>query len=32
MATSYDLSYNQRVPPQTQINSFYEPSVKETAR
>lgn len=32
MATSYDLSYNQHVPPQTQINSFYEPDVKNTAR
>lgn len=32
MATSYDLSYNQRIPPQTQVNSFYEPDVKNTAR
>ena len=30
MATSYDLSYNQRVKPQTQIDSFYEPGFSQT--
>lgn len=25
LATTYDLSFNQKVPPQTQVNSFYEP-------
>lgn len=32
MATTYDLSYNQRVMPQTQVNSFYNADPNETAK
>jgi hypothetical protein len=32
LATSYDLSYNQKVKPQTQVNSFYEPGLSQTTQ
>ena len=32
LATSYDLSYNQKVKPQTQIDSFYEPGLTQTGK
>ena len=32
MTTAYDLSYNQRIPPQTQINSFYNPDANASAK
>jgi hypothetical protein len=32
IATTYDLSFNQKVKPQTQINSFYEPDLSQTAK
>ncbi len=32
LATSYDLSFNQKVKPQTQVNSFYEPGLTQTGK
>ena len=32
LATAYDLSYNQQVMPQTQVNSFYNPDPTQTAK
>jgi hypothetical protein len=32
LTTTYDLSFNQQVPPQTQVNSFYEPDNNKSAR
>lgn len=32
LATSYNLSFNQKVKPQTQINSFYEPGLTQTGK
>jgi len=30
--TTYDLSYNQSIKPQTQINSFFKPDLTKTAK
>lgn len=32
LATSYDLSFNQKVKPQTQVDSFYEPGLTSTGK
>ena len=32
MATTYDLSFNQKVMPQTQINSFYDVDPNQSAK
>lgn len=32
LGTSYDLSYNQKVKPQVQVNSFYEPGLSQTTQ
>jgi hypothetical protein len=32
LATTYDLSYNQRIKPQTQVNSFYNVNPNESAK
>lgn len=32
LATTYDLSYNQRIKPQTQVNSFYNPDPAQSAK
>lgn len=32
LATTYDLSFNQRIKPQTQVNSFYQPDHYQTAK
>jgi hypothetical protein len=32
LGTSYDLSYNQRVKPQVQVDSFYEPGLSRTTQ
>lgn len=32
LATTYDLSYNQQVMPQTQVNSFYNVDPTQTAK